>query len=101
MPGSKVSVYVPLIRFEGYKTGTCAAVASQRTDARARTPCTVRTAAGFDHRGRHMANISFGERVRRARIRNAMTQADLGSKLGVTGATISNWETGKINPNQE
>ena len=45
-----------------------------------------------------MANISFGERVRRTRIRNAMTQADLGAKIGVTGATISNWETGKVVP---
>lgn len=43
-----------------------------------------------------MANISFGEKVRRARIKNAWTQADLGEKLGVTAATISNWETGKI-----
>src|ERR1041384_3716380 len=45
-----------------------------------------------------MANISFGERVRRARIRNAWTQAELAAKLEVSGATISNWETGKIVP---
>lgn len=47
-----------------------------------------------------MANIPFGERVRRARIRHAMTQAELGSKLGVTGPTISNWEIGKIIPSK-
>lgn len=45
-----------------------------------------------------MANISFGERVRRARIRNAWTQAELAEKLEVSAATISNWETGKIVP---
>lgn len=45
-----------------------------------------------------MANIPFGERMRRARIQNAMTQTDLGAKLEVTGATISNWEKGKITP---
>lgn len=48
-----------------------------------------------------MANISFGERVKRARIRNAMTQADLGAKMGVTQATISNWEIGKVVPDRE
>jgi len=48
-----------------------------------------------------MANISFGERMRRARIRNAITQADLGGKLSVTGATISNWETGKVIPDRD
>jgi transcriptional regulator with XRE-family HTH domain len=30
-----------------------------------------------------------------------MTQADLGAKIGVSGATISNWETGKIVPDRE
>jgi transcriptional regulator with XRE-family HTH domain len=48
-----------------------------------------------------MANIPFGERVRRARIRHAMTQADLGDKLGVSQVTISNWEIGKIIPSKE
>src|SRR5690242_20646815 len=43
-----------------------------------------------------MANISFGERIRRARIRSAMSQTDLAEKLGVTQGTISNWEKGKI-----
>ena len=48
-----------------------------------------------------MANISFGERLRRARVRNAMTQGDLGEKIGVAQATISNWEIGKIVPSKE
>jgi len=48
-----------------------------------------------------MANISFGERVRRARIRNAMTQNDLADKIRVTQATISNWEKGNSTPSLE
>jgi transcriptional regulator with XRE-family HTH domain len=48
-----------------------------------------------------MANISFGERIRRARIRNAMSQSDLAEKLDVTQATISNWETGRSRPRAE
>lgn len=47
-----------------------------------------------------MANITFGERVRRTRVLNGLTQADLGAKFGVTQATICNWETGKIAPNK-
>src|SRR6266700_574043 len=43
-----------------------------------------------------MANISFGERLRRGRIKNAWTQAELAQKLGVTQVTISTWQTGKI-----
>lgn len=45
-----------------------------------------------------MANITFKERMRRARIRNAMSQGDLAEKLGVTQGTISNWETGRSTP---
>jgi transcriptional regulator with XRE-family HTH domain len=45
-----------------------------------------------------MANIPFGERVRRARIRNAMTQTDLGNKMGVSQALIHFWEKGKVSP---
>jgi transcriptional regulator with XRE-family HTH domain len=48
-----------------------------------------------------MANINFGERLKRARIREAMTQAELGDKVGVTQATISNWEIGKVIPSRE
>ena len=43
-----------------------------------------------------MPNISFGERMRRGRIKNAWTQAELAGKLGVTQVTISNWETGRV-----
>lgn len=48
-----------------------------------------------------MANISFGEQLKRARVRNALTQAELGEKVDVTQATISNWEIGKVAPTQE
>ena len=48
-----------------------------------------------------MANISFGERMRRGRIQNAWTQAELAEKVGVTGATISNWEKEKTAPSKE
>lgn len=47
-----------------------------------------------------MANISFGERVRRGRIKNAWTQSELAQKLNVSQA-ISNWESGKIVPTRE
>jgi transcriptional regulator with XRE-family HTH domain len=45
-----------------------------------------------------MADISFGERVRRARIQNAMTQGELGKKLGVAQPTIHTWEKDKVTP---
>ena len=48
-----------------------------------------------------MANISFGERMRRGRIRNAWTQAELADKLNVYQATISTWETGKVVPDRD
>lgn len=48
-----------------------------------------------------MANIPFGERLKRARVRNAMTQADLGEKMDVTQATISNWESARVIPTRE
>jgi transcriptional regulator with XRE-family HTH domain len=48
-----------------------------------------------------MANITFGERMRRGRIKNAWSQAELGEKLGVTQGTISNWETARSNPDRE
>lgn len=47
-----------------------------------------------------MANISFGERLKRARVRNAMTQAELGQKIDVSQATISQWEVGKFAPSK-
>jgi transcriptional regulator with XRE-family HTH domain len=48
-----------------------------------------------------MANISFGERMRRGRIQNAWSQAEIAEKLGVTQATISNWEIGRSTPDRE
>lgn len=48
-----------------------------------------------------MANISFGERLKRARIRNAMTQAELGGKIDVSQATISQWEVGRFAPSKQ
>jgi transcriptional regulator with XRE-family HTH domain len=45
-----------------------------------------------------MANIPFGERLKRARIRHAITQADLGAKINVSQVTISNWENGNSAP---
>ncbi len=47
-----------------------------------------------------MANISFGERLKRARIRNAMNQTELGQKIDVSPATISQWENGKYEPSK-
>lgn len=46
---------------------------------------------------------TFGESIRRARIKNAWSQSELGEKLGVGQVTISKWEIGKVVPdrNQE
>ena len=43
-----------------------------------------------------MGNISTGERIRRNRIRNGLSQIDLAEKLQVSQMTVSNWETGKV-----
>ncbi len=48
-----------------------------------------------------MANISFGERLKRARIRNAMNQKELGEKIGVPQTRISDWEIGKAAPSKQ
>lgn len=48
-----------------------------------------------------MANITFGERMRRGRIKNAWSQAELSEKVGVTQGTISNWETARSVPDRE
>src|SRR5262245_18823201 len=48
-----------------------------------------------------MANISFNERMRRGHIRNAWSQAELGEKIGVSQATISTWEIGKVIPDRD
>jgi transcriptional regulator with XRE-family HTH domain len=43
-----------------------------------------------------MADNSFGEQIRRNRIKNAWSQAELGEKLGVSQAAISTWENGRV-----
>jgi DNA-binding XRE family transcriptional regulator len=48
-----------------------------------------------------MANISFGEQMRRNRIKNAWSQVELGEKLGVSQATISTWEIGRVVPDRD
>ena len=40
----------------------------------------------------------FGERLKIARIKNNIKQAELGEILGVAGNTISNWEKGVSRP---
>lgn len=40
----------------------------------------------------------FGQRLKKARLTEGLTQADVAKKLHVSGATISNWEAGKSNP---
>jgi len=47
-----------------------------------------------------MAN-TFGNWLRRARIRNALSQTELGEKVGVTNASISNWENNKSVPDEK
>jgi transcriptional regulator with XRE-family HTH domain len=46
-------------------------------------------------------NISFGERLRRARDRKDITQGDLAGKVGVEQSTISNWERERFVPSPE
>jgi transcriptional regulator with XRE-family HTH domain len=48
-----------------------------------------------------MANISFRKRLRYARVHNAMTQAELGEKMGVSQALIAQWENGKSVPSKQ
>ena len=48
-----------------------------------------------------MANISFGERIRRGRIKNAWSQTELGDKVGVGQGMISQWELAKAVPDRE
>jgi transcriptional regulator with XRE-family HTH domain len=42
--------------------------------------------------------IDLGGRLRAARLTEGLSQAQVGEKLHVTGATISNWESGKTKP---
>ena len=48
-----------------------------------------------------MSRTTLGRRIRRARLQNNWTQAFLAEKLGVTGATISNWEKRKTSPDEK
>ncbi len=43
---------------------------------------------------------SIGDAIRIARKQNALSQKELAAKLGVTQATISNWEKGKAEPDE-
>lgn len=43
----------------------------------------------------------ISKRIKQLRKERGMTQAELGSKLGVIKQTISSWETGVSNPNNE
>ena len=43
----------------------------------------------------------LGERLRKARLQEGMSQTELGKKVGVTQGSISNWEKGTIVPKDE
>lgn len=45
------------------------------------------------------AKTKTGARLRSARIQAGMNQADVAKRLSVSGATVSNWETGRSKPN--
>jgi transcriptional regulator with XRE-family HTH domain len=45
--------------------------------------------------------MEFGERLREQRNTAGMNQAEVGSVVGVTAATISNWERGQTVPRHE
>ena len=48
-----------------------------------------------------MAAPRYREKLKRLRIRNAMSQAELADKMRLTQATISNWERGKGVPSNQ
>jgi len=45
--------------------------------------------------------MSLGSRLKEARISKHLTQKDLGTLAGVTGAAVSNYEKGISSPNEE
>jgi transcriptional regulator with XRE-family HTH domain len=47
------------------------------------------------------AKMKIGDLIRAARKQNALSQKELASKLEVTQGTISNWEIGKAEPDEE
>lgn len=48
-----------------------------------------------------MAKVDIGFAIRMARKQNALSQVELAAKVAVTQGTISNWEVGKQEPDQE
>ena len=48
-----------------------------------------------------MENKVFAERIKDLRIKNKLTQQELGSKFGLTSTGVSYWESGKAIPNIE
>ena len=45
--------------------------------------------------------MTMGERIKKLRKENGMTQTELADKLGVTKGTVSTWETNSRTPNFE
>ena len=45
-----------------------------------------------------MNTANFGDRIKKYRDLNEMTQADLAKKLGVTRQAVSSWERGRTEP---
>lgn len=45
-----------------------------------------------------MANIPFGEKLKRTRKHKRLSQTELGKKMGVSSACVSHWETGRSEP---
>lgn len=48
-----------------------------------------------------MENKVFAERIRGLRIKNKLTQQELGNKFNVTSTGVSYWESGKAIPSME
>lgn len=44
--------------------------------------------------------MTFGEKVRWVRKELGMTQAELGTALGVSFATVNRWENGRVKPSE-
>jgi len=44
---------------------------------------------------------TLGERIRRKRLNTGLTQDELAAKMGIAQATISQWETGRVNPSDD
>ena len=45
-----------------------------------------------------MDNTSFGERLRAARNSKGLLQADVAKEIGCAPTSLTNWESGKVNP---